>query len=849
MFTFNLKKAAIYQAVRWEPAFRLVRVLKKVFSLLFVVIFLVFLYGFMPENFSPETCRILLGFSIISLVLFLSVWIKEGFFNSKLKKPKLEFALAEDLKVNLAELLSFETAKAVNKSLIFASHLFKKSEQITSTHFLYFLLKDNPKLNFIFFRALLDLKEIKKEVRQSLRAAGGRARVKKSLYSQDFQDTLLEALRIAKKKSHSRIKIGDVLSALAKKCPVFKKILIKSKLKVEDIENLTWWLESIEERIERRKRFWEYENLAKRGSLAKEWTAGYVITLDKYSIDWTNVFRKGTPEIIGHQKEIKVIERILSRREINNVLIVGEPGTGRKSMIHALAKKSLFGLSLPEVNYKRVVELDMVSLLAETVAVEEVEIALDKIFQEAVTAGNIILVINEFHNYIGQVARPGVIDISGIIAPYLQLPQFQIVALTTYDGLHRYIEKNPSILSLFGKVEVSEIAPRETLMLLENLALTLEKKYKKFISYPALREIVSLTDRYMPSLPFPEKAMSLLDEVVIYVDSATRNKVVLPKHVAKVITEKIEIPVGEIEVKEKEVLLNLEELIHQRIINQDEAVDEVSAALRRARTEVTIRKGPMGGFLFLGPTGVGKTETSKALAEVYFGSEERMIRLDMSEFQAIKDIPRLIGSTKEPGLLTTLVRENPFSLILLDEIEKAHSDVLNLFLQVLDEGFLTDGLGRKVNFKNTIIIATSNAGYKVILKALKEKVEWEGVKQKLLDYLFEKRMFRPEFINRFDAVVVFRPLTKENLLDISELMFQELKKNLKEKGINFIITEPLKEKIVELGYSPVFGARAMRRIIQDKVENVLAAALLSDKLKRGDKVEINPKGFKLIINP
>ncbi|MBA7636820.1 hypothetical protein ES703_44448 [subsurface metagenome] len=385
------------------------------------------------------------------------------------------------------------------------------------------------------------------------------------------------------------------------------------------------------------------------------------------------------------------------------------------------------------------------------------------------------------------------------------------------------------------------------MMILENLALLLEQKYKLFVSYPALREIVALTRRFMPSLVFPKKANDLLDEVMIYVKKSTKDKVLLPSHVAKIITEKTQVPVGEIEVKEKEVLLNLEKLIHQRIINQDTAVKEVSTALRRARAEVTIRKGPMGTFLFLGPTGVGKTETSKALAQIYFGSEARMIRLDMSEFQNVKDIPRMIGGKGEEGLLTTPVRESPFSLILLDEIEKAHPNILNLFLQVLDEGFLTDGLGRKVDFKNSIIISTSNAGYRIILEALKTKTEWSEVKQKLLDYIFEKGIFRPEFINRFDAVVVFRPLSKENLLAIAELMLRVLKKNLKEKGIDFKITLPLKEKIVELGYDPTFGARAIRRVIQDKVENVLASVLLSGELKRGNKVEVDPQGFTLKI--
>jgi len=269
--------------------------------------------------------------------------------------------------------------------------------------------------------------------------------------------------------------------------------------------------------------------------------------------------------------------------------------------------------------------------------------------------------------------------------------------------------------------------------------------------------------------------------------------------------------------------------------------------LRRARAQVTVRKGPMGAFLFLGPTGVGKTETAKALAQVYFGSEERMVRLDMSEFQAAADIPRLLGSPGEEGLLTTQIRENPFSLLLLDEIEKAHPNILNLFLQVLDEGFVTDGLGRKIDFKHCIIIATSNAGYQIILKAIEEKKEWIGVKREMLDYLFEEGIFRPEFINRFDAMVVFHPLSKDNLLGIAELLLQKLKRNLEEKNIEFVITLPLKEKIVELGYNPMFGAREMRRAIQDNVENVFASAILSGELDRGDRVEIDPVNFTLKI--
>ena len=853
-FHFNLKETRIFQAVRWSrhPIFVWTRLLKKLFFILSILVFLLFLYGFLIGAFSAKTNSIFLGLTIIFLTLTIGLWVKVAFFNLKIKDPSPEVTIGEAMvnpEYNLAELLSFETARAVSKSIKWVKS--KRLAKIDSTTLFYFLICDNPQLNFVFFRLLLDLNEIKKTLKTYLKQLTKSTGVEKVnlSFSEDFQNTILEALKIAQKKGNLRIGAGDMLTALARHDLIFKKILIDFKLKTQDIENLTWWLESIEKKYKEQKKWWEYQNLMRKGTLAKEWTAGYTLALDKYSTDWTEVARKqGFSEKIGHKKEIEQIERILARREYNNVLLIGEPGIGRKGIVRGLVAKTILGQSIAGVNYKRVVELDLPSLLAEISDPDEVAAILDKIFQEAISAENVILVIDEFHNFIGVKPSPGKIDISGIISSYLHLPQFQIVAVTTFAGLHKNIERSPSILNLFEKVEVSEISEREVMMILEHLTLLFEQRHKLFVSYQCLREIISLTRRFFPSIPFPKKAIDTLDEVMIYVKQSTREKIVLPKHIAKIISEKTQIPVGEIEAKEKETLLNLETLIHQRIINQEEAVKEISTALRRARAEVMVQKGPMGTFLFLGPTGVGKTETAKALAEIYFGSESRMIRLDMSEFQDVKDIPRLIGCAETSGLLTTPVREDPFSLILLDEIEKAHPNILNLFLQVLDEGFLTDGFGRKTDFKNSIIISTSNAGYQIILSAIKEKTDWSRIKQRLLDHLFEKAIFRPEFINRFDAVVIFKTLSKENILDITELMFKKLKQNLKEKGIEFIITSSLKEKIVELSYNPAFGAREIKRVIQNRVEDVLASALLSNELKRGDKVEIDPEGFKLKIN-
>ncbi len=828
----DLRNSVIYPAIDPfnQTVLKLLKLIKFFAFLGFILFAFVFAVNYLILG---KTEELFLGFSLISFAFFGLAFSFVLFFETKIKNPQIPLGSK-----NLADYLNFESAKIIKQAQKLAG---RQRRLLDSSLVLFALTQSSKTAQFVFKRALIDPKYVQNKIKDFWARKFILEKQPKEL-----KEILQIARKISKKRKHKKIEPGDIIFALLEHDPVFEAILVEYDLRPDDIKGLVKWYERIQKHIKENKRFWEFKNLAKKGSIGKDWAAGYTITLDEYSIDWSEMIKRaGYPDIFGYKDEIEQVERILSNPEINNVLIVGQPGVGTKNIILALAKKSVLEESLPTINNKRIVELKIPLLLAKLTSLDEVELTLEKIFQEVARAGNVILVIDEFHNYVGGEQRPGAIDITGILSSYLPLSQFQFVALTSYSGLHKNIEAHPSLLNFFSKVEVREPSKEETLLMLEDIVFSLERKYKVFISWQALKEIVDLCERYITSLPFPKKAKDTLEEVVIKV-VAKRKAWVGRDDVDELISQKTEIPVGRLEQKEKSILLNLEKLIHRRIINQDEAVNEVVAALRRARTEVVIRKRPMGCFLFLGPTGVGKTETSKALAEIYFGSEDRMIRLDMSEFQNMEDIPRLIGSFEYEGLLTTQVRENPFSLVLLDEIEKAHPNILNLFLQVLDEGHLTDGMGRKVDFKNTIIIATSNAGYKVILEALKEGKKMGEIKEELLEYLFEQGTFRPEFINRFDAVVVFRALTKENLLDIAHLLLSKIQKSLAQRNIEFIIQDELKEKIVELGYDIKFGARNMKRVIQDKVENAIAQALLKGEIKKGDKFIISPDNFSVI---
>jgi len=835
MDNIDIKKAAIHKAlVLNRTVFArkawLFRDLCLFFAALFVSLFL--LEGYIEL----ERADLSFGTGVIFFSLFLFFSQVDIFFNYCLKKPRLLLDMREVSKdasqVNIGEYLDFESAFVVEKA--------EKNKGTDSYLLLFYLLKyAGGDMNFIFHRALIDKEEVLRDLKNVFEE---KKNLSEEGHADCFVNTLREAFDIAIKRGGKRISKEDLFVALTKNNRYLQELLYRKGLKEEDVLELTSW----KRRVYKKEDPFDYGNLIKRGRIGTEWASGYTPFLDKFSVDWTRTLRgSGFPETVGHKEEGVSLERVLARNETNSAILVGEPGTGRKSIVREVIRKSFLGESLPEINHCRFLELDMFSLLAQVSGIEEAERVLDELFGEAIRAGNVVLVINDLHNYIGQEQKPGVLDISGVLASYLHLPNFRLIGITSFSGYRKNIELNASVDSLLEKIEVSAATDKDALILMEKEALYWERKYRKLIPFVSLKKIISLTKRYMETEPFPEKALDLLEEVVVHVDQKGED-VLLPEHVEKVVSERTEVPVGEASKEEKDILLNLEKHLREKMVNQEEAVRAVSLALRRSRADIDTRKGLIGGFLFLGPTGVGKTYLGKVLSEVYFGRAKKTIRIDMSEFQNISDIYRLIGSSKEEGILTSKVREDPFSLVLLDEIEKAHPDILNLFLQVLDEGHITDGKGRKVSFKNTIIIATSNAGYQVILDAFEKNAEdWEEVKDKIMKHLFRNSTFRPEFVNRFDDVVLFKPLRKEDLLSIAEMQLGEMAGKFEDKDINFIITDELKEKIVDLSYDPVFGAREMQRSIQNNIGDVLASAILKGELERGESFTINPENFSI----
>lgn len=838
---FNLKKSKMHNAILAEKIFPNVLIFSfLIISGLFLIIFLsssikasVYLNDF---ELRKSVGFLLFFFNIFLITLIIHL------FKIYLKNQRVQINFEEFLKIknkeeniNLADFLTFDAAFILDKV-----SKFKNRDLIIAALLLEIIqLKRNE---FIFARLLINLKDLKKYFKDYI------SKIKRSHYLEisNPKDVIIEILDLSIKsaaiENHQAIFWTDLLYSCAVLSKQFQDIFSYHSINNDDLLKVISWEEMLYNQKKQKRKFWRLENLMRYEGIGKKWAYGYTITLDRFSRDFSTILkRERAPyHLVGHEDEVFSIEQILAKRGENNVLVLGMPGVGRKRVVLELAKHVKEGQTFKSLNYKRVLELDMLSIISGLANYSEFAYRLNTILNEALNAGNIILIIDDIYDFIGQDKK---FDISEIILPYLRSPNFQLVAISDWENYYKTIEKNPAVNNLFTKIEIKEPSIKETMLILEQLLEIIERQYKVVVPYQAIKEIMNVCSNVILNIPFPKKAIDLLNELIIYVASTTGEKIILPKYIGALVYKKTGVPIFEAGEIEKEKLLNLENLLHKRIINQDEAIIAISNAMRRARANISERKKPIGTFLFLGPTGVGKTETAKALTEIYFGNEENMIRVDMSEYQKISSIDRLIGSASQniEGEFANKVRANPFSLILFDEIEKAHKNILNLFLQVLDEGFLTDGFNKKVSFMNSIIISTSNAGSEFIREQIKGGVGLKTLKDRLVDFLLRTEIFKPEFLNRFDAVIVFQPLTQMHLKKIANLMLQKLQTHLKERGYNFIITPELIEKLAKVGFNPTFGAREMKRVIQDKIEGQIAERLLKGKYKKGGDIIIDPK--------
>ncbi len=648
--------------------------------------------------------------------------------------------------------------------------------------------------------------------------------------SPDYKEAIMYTFWYALHLEHRFIWSFAFLLGLGR-IPKIEELFGSYNVKRKDYENTIMWTEDQIDSEKMRLNFW-MQPYKRKGKLNAGWTSGWTIIADKYSRDLTMAASYGAlPRVVGRSKEIDTTLHILDRSIKGHVLLVGQPGTGKSAIIHAVAYRITNDNVPPNVTNKRIFDVNLAAIFSGNQG-EEILVA---VLRELSATGDVILFIDDIHLFFQ--GKAGMLNAFSLLRPYIEANVFQVIGTTDHADFKRFLEMDSSFSNFFQVVHVEEPTVEEAVAMVEASALGIERAHGIVISYKSLESAVKLSNKYIKTKALPSKAIDLLDEAAVVCKSLHRDHVD-EDIIADLVTKQTGIPVEDAKENEAKKLLNLEKLLHERVIGQQEAVEAVSTAMRRARSGLKKEGKPIAVFLFLGPTGVGKTELAKALASSYFGSEKNIIRLDMSEYQSATDIYKIIGSPGDGtgGYLTEAVRTAPFSMVLLDEFEKANPKIFDLFLQVFDDGRLTDSRGMTIDFSNTIIIATSNAGAAMVQQSIAAGYSYEQMKQVITQEL--QKYFRPEFINRFDGTIIFRQLTKDEIYQIGRLMVKSIAKQLAEKEIGFEVSDDTLARLVTKGFDPQFGARPMRRVIQEEVENMLADKMLKGEIKKGDVVRI-----------
>lgn len=714
------------------------------------------------------------------------------------------------------------------------AHKLNQSE-VSVLHFFRSSLAE-PQVQNIFIRLGVDAEDLLARIDRNLL---GKKRTSSLKLSQELRAVLLMSTVDAIDRGQDRVEPINTILFCYRNDKLLAEILYDIEIDEDKITNVCEWMHINHWLVNRYRAYRHSAAFKPGGGMDRAYTAVATPTLDHFSYDLTLAAKFGHLELcVGRQAEIdSIFENMESGH--SGILLVGSSGVGKSSVINGLAQLMVEEKVPNFLQDKRLVEID-ISRLVSGAQATEAKARLLACISETNRAGNIILYISNIENLVASAMAGGdSLDLSEVLAESLTRGRIFCLATISSQNYANFLERS-ALGEVMTTVGIQEPSINQAILMLESKVAWLESQYKVFINYNAIEEAVVMSSRYIHDKFLPEKAVNLLQSAVILARKNDREAAFCTKeHIAEAISELTGIPTQQLTENESQKLLSLEHNIYQRMVGQEEAVSAVSSSLRRARAEMKDSKRPIASFLFLGPTGVGKTELAKSVSQVYFGDEDYMIRLDMSEYQRADSVRKMIGDVDGTrGYLTEAVRKKPFALILLDEVEKAHPDILNLFLQLLDDGRLTDGQGRTISFSESIIIATSNIGAVYIQEEIKAGTDISIIRQELMDNRINKFM-RPELVNRFDGIIVFKPLTEENIFHIATIMLKGIKKKLLDKGISLQADKNGVLKLAQAGYDPKFGARPLRRLLQERVEDTVANMILGGELKRRDTVVIN----------